>query len=489
MSQRIGELARHTGIYGVGTIAGGLARAALVPIIARYVPTDEYGKASIVFIFVSLLAIVSELGLSSSMIRYINEASQDKERREVVSTILLASLLLAAPIIIVCILFADRISLVLLGSSRWSGLVLIGLIGGFGNAFLQIALSFERALARSTRYVMFTIVKGALALGLSIVLVVVLRKGAIGLVAGNALPAALLGIFLYWHLLTKFAVKFVRRIFFAALDFGGPLVPMNLAMWVLSYSDIYLLRRLVSSGKALSEVGLYQYAHEICLVLVLPITALNLAWPQFIFANYRRQDAKEMFAKVEVYFALAMVEVAVLLAVFADYIIAFVGSRHYAASATVIPWLAGSLVFYGLSILFASGLYLTGKTKKLGTVVASCAGLNVLLNIVLIPPLGKTGAAIATLITDVVLAFVVVTLASKEFPIPFRLGRTFAAIGGGTVIVVVSRLSCGSMDKFDVLVRAALAGTLTLFLPRLLGTAWHEVVSLWRTLKPSGQGG
>ena len=364
----------------------------------------------------------------------------------------------------------------------------MGLVGGFGGALLQIGLAFERALARSTRYVLYTILKGSGALGLSVVLVVVMRKGALGLVAGNAIPAALLGIFLYWRLLARYSARFVRRILTAAIDFGGPLVPMNLAMWALSYSDIYLLRRLVAGGKALSEVGLYQYAHEICLVLVLPVTALNLAWPQFIFANYRRPGSREMFAKVEVYFALAMIEVAMLLSIFSDHVIRFVGSIQYGGSAGVIPWLGGSLVFYGLSIVFASGLYLSGRTKILGIVVAACAGLNILLNIWLIPSLGKTGAAIATLMTDFVLASVVLGFARRSYEIPFKVARTGLAIGVAACAVIVSRVVFGSMELSNAMVRGGIAVGVTLVLPKLLGTTWGEIAGLWRTFKPSSRG-
>ena len=149
MAARIGDLARHTGIYGIGTIVGGIARAALVPVIARYVPTDEYGKASIVFIFITLMTIVSELGLSSSLIKFYNEADGEDQRRRTVATIIAASLMLAVPIAAVCLLFTERLSSLLLGSPRYSVLILIGIAGGLGNAVLQIGLSFERALARS----------------------------------------------------------------------------------------------------------------------------------------------------------------------------------------------------------------------------------------------------------------------------------------------------------------------------------------------------
>ena len=65
-------------------------------------------------------------------------------------------------------------------AGAYAGLVLIGIGGGLGNAVLQVGLSFERALARSSRYVLFTLIKGSLALGLSVVLVVGYRSFKFG---------------------------------------------------------------------------------------------------------------------------------------------------------------------------------------------------------------------------------------------------------------------------------------------------------------------
>jgi O-antigen/teichoic acid export membrane protein len=215
-------------------------------------------------------------------------------------------------------------------------------------------------------------------------------------------------------------------------------VPMNLAMWILAYSDIYLLRRLTGPQKALSEVGLYQYAHEICLLLVLPITSFNLAWPQFLFANYRRPEAKEIFSRAQLYFAFFLIEIAFLLSVFSDRIISLVGSAQYSGSSEVIPYLAGSLVFYGISVVFTSGLYVTGKTRTLAWVVGACAAINVLLNILLIPRAGKQGAAIATLITNAVMAVGVLVLSQARYRIPYRIGRTMAGVGLAAAVIAVS---------------------------------------------------
>jgi O-antigen/teichoic acid export membrane protein len=428
MATQVGTLAKHTSVYGAGTIVGGIARAVLVPIIARFVPADEYGKASVVLILITLLSIVSELGLSSSLIKFVNEARSEDERKRIVSTVLLGSLFVALPIAAVAGLSVGRLSKVLLGSPQYGSLILLGVAGGLGNAVLQIGLSFERAFARSSRYFLYTLAKGVLSLAVSIILVVALKQGARGLLVGAALPPLLVGAVIYARLLGGGRAVFSRTTFRSLFDFGGPLVPMNLFMWVLASSDIYLLRRLATGAHALSEVGLYQYAHEVCLVLVLPITALNLAWPQFLFSNYLKPEGRELFARVQVYFSFFLLETAFLMSIFSKQVIGLVGSTAYAGSAGVVPMLAGSLAFYGLSVIFASGLYAAGKTRLLALGVGLSAVVNVLLNVLLIPRFGKQGAAFAALVTNLIMMTAVLHLAQARFRIPFKVGRTLAGV-------------------------------------------------------------
>lgn len=428
MASKIGALARHTGVYGIGTIVGGIARVALVPIVARYVPTEEYGKASVVLIMITLLSIVLELGLSASLIKFVNEARTDHDRRRLVSTILTGSLMLGLPAAMLCVVFAGHLSRLLLGSPHYRTLVLVGIAGGLGAAVLQIGLSFERATARSFRYLLYTLAKGASSLALSVVLVVFLAKGAAGLLLGAALPPLAIGLIIYAHLLGRLGARFVRSAFRAIIQFGGPLVAMNVSVWVLGSADIYLLRRLGSGSAALSEVGLYQYAHEICLVLVLPVTALNLAWPQFLFSNHSRPEGPALFARVHTYFSFFLIGVAFVFSAFARQVVEVVGTAQYGGSADVIPLLAGSLVFYGLSIVFASGLYVAGRTRTLAGIVAASACLNVALNVGLIPAFGKQGAALAALVSNLVMGLLVLACSQAVFRIPFRLGPMALAI-------------------------------------------------------------
>jgi O-antigen/teichoic acid export membrane protein len=443
-----------------------------------------------VLIMITLLAIVSELGLSASLIKFVNEARSEEERKRLVSTILAGSLMLALPIAAVCAAYAGHLSRLLLGSSEYSSLVMIGVAGGLGAAVLQVGLSFERANARSFRYLLYTLAKGGLSLGLSVVLVVALSKGAAGLLIGTALPPLAIGLVIYGRLFAGFGVRFARSAFKAIVAFGGPLVPMNLAMWVLGSADIYLLRLLGPGNGALSEVGLYQYAHEVCLVLVLPVTALNLAWPQFLFSNHSRPEGAALFARVHTYFSFFLIAVAFVFSAFAGQILEVVGTARYSGSAEVIPLLAGSLVFYGLSIVFASGLYVAGRTRTLAGIVAVCACINVALNVGLIPSLGKQGAALAALVSNLAMAVLVLAYSQASFRIPFRIGPTAGAIALAAAGIVCMNLAAPRLPPaMNIPLRAlAVCG----FLPGLaatLGLGRRDFVNAARIARTLGRTG
>jgi len=241
-------------------------------------------------------------------------------------------------------------------------------------------------------------------------------------------------------------------------------------------------RRLTGGGEALSEVGLYQYAHEICLLLVLPIMSLNLAWPQFIFSNHSKPGANEMFSRAHLYFSFFLVEIGFLLSLFASTIIGLVGSAQYRESAAVIPLLAGSLVFYGFSIVFSSGLYVAGKTRVLAVSVTACAALNVILNILLIPGMGKQGAALATLTTNLVMAVTILIFSQRHYRIPFRLARTLGgAVLAGAVVAVFLLLERGGFGYMWA-VRLAAACGFSLGLLGILGMTWHDIGQGLRTV-------
>src|SRR5215470_1356490 len=70
MWNQLKQLLKHSAIYGIGNIAISLLSFLLVPLYTHYLSLAEFGVYSLMVIVYSLMSLVVDLGLSSSVSRY-----------------------------------------------------------------------------------------------------------------------------------------------------------------------------------------------------------------------------------------------------------------------------------------------------------------------------------------------------------------------------------------------------------------------------------
>lgn len=80
------------------------------------------------------------------------------------------------------------------------------------------------------------------------------------------------------------------------------------------------------------------------------------------------------------------------------------------------------------------GLYIVKKTNIIGMNVVVAAVINILLNIILIPKWNITGAALATIITQVIYLCMNYIKSQKEYYIPFEQGKLALLLLLGSII-------------------------------------------------------
>jgi O-antigen/teichoic acid export membrane protein len=73
-------------------------------------------------------------------------------------------------------------------------------------------------------------------------------------------------------------------------------------------------------------------------------------------------------------------------------------SEKYATATIILPWVIGGMVVDGANSMTGAGLFIHRKTRTIMTIVLSCAVLNIVLNVILVPRIGILGSAIATLV-------------------------------------------------------------------------------------------
>ena len=161
--------------------------------------------------------------------------------------------------------------------------------------------SLFRVEERSTAFVSASLANILLTIGATLLLVVALDKGPIGVIVGNFIGTLIVYVVLVGYRREQLGLQFDRGLLREMNRFGIPLVPTALFLWVTNFSDRLFLVELADT----SEVGLYSVGVRIASAMVLLLTAFRLAWPAFAYSIEDDREARRTYAFVLTYLVLA----------------------------------------------------------------------------------------------------------------------------------------------------------------------------------------
>jgi O-antigen/teichoic acid export membrane protein len=219
----------------------------------------------------------------------------------------------------------------------------------------------------------------------------------------------------------QLGLEFDRGLLRAMNRFGLPLVPSALALWAINFVDRFFL----AVFKGQSEVGVYSLAVRASSVIVFMMVAFRLAWPAFAYSIEDETLAKRTYAFVLTYLLLVCCWVSLVLGLLSPWIVRLLApnqpSFYRASEAVGILAFAGT-AYAGYTVL-AIGIGRAKRTQFNWIVTGAGALVNVVLNLLLIPPYGMMGAAVSTAAAYVAI-FVGMTLnAQHVWPVPYQWRR------------------------------------------------------------------
>src|ERR671931_1131198 len=123
------RLFRDTVIYGSGRVILQVFAVILVPVWTRLFHPSDYGIIEALTSGVAALTLFGSLGLESASQRSYFDYSDEADRSRVLSTTLAALLASSAVLSVLGIAFRHEIALRLLGSEKYSLLVVLAVLG------------------------------------------------------------------------------------------------------------------------------------------------------------------------------------------------------------------------------------------------------------------------------------------------------------------------------------------------------------------------
>ncbi len=443
-------LLRHSSQYLTGRVAGMGIGLISFPILTRVFSVADYGLLSLVLKIAALTTVLSKMGLQNSVQRFYHEHVVSADRDAVgryYSTFLLGAAMIAGAVMIAFVAGLYGLPNAILSPGMRKVLVLVsGLI--FVRGMQSIVMGFLRAEQRTKTFNIMDVANRAATLAL-ICLVLLAWKLSVQLVlfATLASEAAGVAVVVLW-LLRRGVVKFGefdKKLFWAALLFGFPMIGYEAAGFILDSGDRILLQHYLG----LQAVGYYSAGYNMANYIAESLMySVSLA----LFPIYMRlwvtegpaQTQKFLNDALDKFMLLAMCILAGVAATARDAVV-ILGSQKLKAAYPLLPVLMVGLMIYALHIFLNVGLLLYKKTYTMAKLIILAAVLNVVLNVILIPRIGMQGAAIATLVSYAVFVVLLGRASFALLPLRFNVpGCLRYALSAGAGAFVATRIECAS---------------------------------------------
>jgi O-antigen/teichoic acid export membrane protein len=435
------RVARHLGVYGVGSAISLVSSAALLPIFATQFSAKQFGVVATGQI-ASLAAItIARLGLNSGMFRFLAVYHTDGDTQgadRAVTTALIATFF--SSLLVTLAMFG---ALALIGSRVSADLQLNGALIAANvvlSAPRETAEFALQAKQHSRSYVVFTSTTTILTTVLTAVLALLFHGGAVAVftsaLVANSLMSLVGLIILRPHLkISAWSREELRR----EARFGVVGVPALLADWVMQFSDRLFLTRFVG----LAQVGVYSLGYRIGLIEAQILgAATSSAWSPFVLSEYREPDGSRTIGRVATYFAIAGMGLVLFISASGPLFLLVIHARaEYQAANSVIFLIAFANFFAVMQHIFSTPPMIRLRPEW-GTLFRLIgAGVNVALNFALIPTFGMLGAAWSTLATFVITALITEVVGRKFWRIAYEYRKLVLIVAGGVVIQLLIDLS------------------------------------------------
>ena len=426
LAQQIKRLLSQSLIYGLGGLISRVLSVLLLPLYTSYLHGRDYGRVETLTALSAVLVVVLRLGISSAFFRYYFDSPELEHRVRVVRTSfwftmgsatlgLAAGWIAAQPI-------ADALSL---GHGQ-AWLVRAAFVGLWAQMNYEQLTSLFRVEERPILFTFATLANLLVTVGATVVLVVHFHERALGVVVGNWIGTLSVYLVLLGYRRYQLGLQFDRRLFREMNRFGLPLVPSQLALWALAFSD----RFFIAKFKGQTEVGHYSVGVRVASAALLLLAAFRLAWPAFAYSIEDEDEAKRTYGFVLTYLLFVFSWLALILGLLAPWLVRLLtGRAEFHEGARVVPLTAFALTALGGYIVVSIGIGRARKTQFNWVVTGIAALLDIALNLVLVPSFGMIGAAIAGAAAYSSM-FVLMSLhAQRVYPVPYQWRRVTLVVG------------------------------------------------------------
>ncbi len=436
LAQQIKRLGKHSLIYGVGGLIQRIVAVLLLPLYTRYLSPSDYGAIEALVALSAVIFALLRAGIQSSFFRFYFQAADERGRLTIVRTSFWFTMGTATLALAAGLVFAGAIAQALYGSTEHTDLVRAAFVGLWASMNYDQLTALFRVEERSVSFALASLTNVAVTIGATILLVVVFDKGPLGVLVGNFSGTLAVYAVLLAYRRTQLGLEFDRDVFRRMTAWGMPFVPSVLALNAIDFSDRFFLSRLRDQH----ELGLYAIGMRISAALLFLLAAFRTAWPAFAYSIRDDREAKRTYGFVLTYVTFFSAWGALALGLGSPWLVRLLTTPDFYRGSRVVPLLAFAFVVFGAYVIVVTSIGRAGRRGSNWIVTGAAALLNVVLNLILIPPYGMVGAAVSMLVSYFAMFVGITWKAQRAFRVDYQWRRVGLAAGTAAGLMVAGKL-------------------------------------------------
>lgn len=466
-SAAVTSIGRHSLVYGAGAVIPFVIGMVNIAVLTRFIAPSAFGQLAVLLIFGGSLTILYTLGTLQGTYRLVYGGDGEEEiddlddvavvsdKGRVLSTGIALVALVSLLGTVAIVLSAGWFTRILFLDESQTGLVILAATSGALGAVWRIVINIPRLERRPKTYAGLNGVRPTLAVALSILLVTVADAGIGGVLVGISVGTAVatvLGLTLCRDsIVPAFRTDYARDI----VRGGRMLIPIMLSAWIVHHLDVYIVAGLGSD----TDAGLYRVASRVAAIVSFALGFFMMAWSPLrrtsLFRALEGEARHGWFnATMVTYFFVVCMGLLVVLGVAAQFLVRIAGPA-YADAATLIPLLGLALVAYGCFIVMIRVVKLPNHARSYAIFAVLSTVVFAVVALVLTPPLGAEGTALAQVVGYSVGIVVVGTSATRSGSLPaIRWWKVAVSAGTACACVAVAALLAPHVGSFEPVVDA-----------------------------------
>lgn len=446
MSDALRKTAGYAGIYAIGGLLNRGVSFIMLPIYTRFLTPTDYGVLELLLQTIDVVSIFTGLGLLNGLHKFYYKYDDEKQKREVVSTLFVLVVACYAVACTIGALASPWISNLVFDSLDKTYFTRLTFLNLFLSFLVFVPMGYLQARQLPIVFVTMSCCKLLCQVGLNLLFVVHLEMGVVGVLYSQTIALTLVGGGLSIYTFRRVGFNIARDKARELFLFGYPFVFNGFAAFITTYSDRYFLDHYQDTA----TVGLYSLGYKFgFLLMFLPVGPIFRIWNVQRFELAKEDNYVEVFNRFLIWFTLVVSGAALGIALLVRDLLRTMSAPEFHGAWVIVPVVLVAYVFQGFTNYFNFGIYHAGKSRHMAIGTGFAAIVILALSFWWIPSYGALGAACATLVSFAVRLGYIYVASQKSWPIDYRLRRPLA-IGATAIGVFLVWLGLTTrIDLFD----------------------------------------